>query len=49
MIAESAHQQSVSFPEEATPIFDLVANMVSRTHAEDKRDIDLEAGLATSA
>lgn len=47
MAAESAHQQSVSFPQEATPIFDLVARMVSRTRAEDENDVDLEAGLAT--
>lgn len=49
MIAESVHQQSVSLPQEATPIFDLVAQMVSRTQVDDERDLDLEAGVATSA
>jgi hypothetical protein len=49
MTAESAHQQGVSFPLEATPIFDLVARMVSRTQAEDEYDFELEAGLATPA
>ncbi|WP_168214325.1 hypothetical protein [Amycolatopsis sp. BJA-103] len=49
MIAESAHQQSVTFPQEATPIFDLVAKMVLRKQAEGERDLELEAGLATSA
>ncbi|WP_167551713.1 hypothetical protein [Amycolatopsis japonica] len=48
MIAESANQQSVTFPQEATPIFDLVAKMVSRTQTEDERELDREAGLATS-
>lgn len=48
MIAESANQQSVTFPQEATPIFDLVAKMVARTQTEDERDFDREAGLATS-
>ncbi|WP_409490035.1 hypothetical protein [Amycolatopsis sp. cmx-11-12] len=47
MIAESAHQQGDSFPKEATPIFDLVTMMVSRTRQEDERD--LETGLVTSA
>ncbi|MEV7548315.1 hypothetical protein AB0N89_01660 [Amycolatopsis sp. NPDC089917] len=49
MIAESANQQSVTFPQEATPIFDLVAKMVSRTRTEDQQELDREAGLATSA
>ncbi|MFC9250277.1 hypothetical protein ACFWMR_23045 [Amycolatopsis thailandensis] len=49
MIADSANQQSVTFPQEATPIFDLVAKMVLRKQAEDERDLDREAGLATSA
>ncbi|MFC3454926.1 hypothetical protein [Amycolatopsis speibonae] len=49
MIAESANQQSVTFPQEATPIFDLVAKMVSRAQAEDEHDLDREAGLVTSA
>lgn len=48
MIAESANQQSVTFPQEATPIFDLVAKMVSRTQTADEHELDREAGLATS-
>ncbi|WP_199749098.1 hypothetical protein [Amycolatopsis sp. WAC 01376] len=49
MIAESANQQSVTFPQEATPIFDLVAKTVSRKQTEDEHDFDREAGLATTA
>ncbi|GAB3744143.1 hypothetical protein GCM10027598_78210 [Amycolatopsis oliviviridis] len=49
MIAESANQQSVTFPQEATPIFDLVARMVARTQAEDEHDREREPGLATTA
>ncbi|MFK0246947.1 hypothetical protein ACIQUM_19785 [Amycolatopsis azurea] len=49
MIADSANQQSVTFPQEATPIFDLVAKMVLRKRTEDENDLDREAGLATLA